>query len=216
MSRELQKINPQTLSLLKVSTGLLTKIPKTSKLAFEQGTQLAVVKKQDAALTRAILLRAVVDVVQAIDAKKTITTDLEMEMLIDEVLEFSWHMKLEEVLLVFKRMCVKGGWFERLKAGDFMDELREYDQNERAELLETRNKGVSFDFLSEMNTEVRASILEAVKTPQNDSVLKTNKRVDFSIDHNKLAELRTEHDKDYQKVVNGKMSKEDYLKKWGE
>ena len=113
-------------------------------------------------------------------------------------------------------MCVKGGWFERLKAGDFMDELREYDQNERAELLETRNKGVSFDFLSEMNSEVRSSILNAVKTPQNESVLKTNKRVDFSIDHNKLAELRTEHDKDYQKVVNGGMSKEDYLKKWSE
>ena len=174
------------------------------------------VKKKDEAVTRAVLLRAVMEVCKVIDAKKTITEKLEFEMLIDEVVKDYWFMKLEEILLVFKRMTLKGGWYERLKAGDFMDELRDYDRDERDTLSVELNKAPSFDFLSEMDDSIRSSILNAVKTPQNDSVLKTNKRVDFSIDHNNLAELRMEHDKDYRKVVNGKMSKEDYLRKWGE
>ena len=163
---------------------------------------------------RAVLLRAVMEVCKIIDAKKTITEALEFEMLIDEVVKEFWFMKLEEILLVFKRMTLKGGWYERLKAGDFMDELREYDRNERDTLSVDLNKGLNNDFLKHTDTNTRDAVLNALKTPKNESVKNEKKVVQVTEKEYVAAKLREEMMKDAQKVANDQMSEEDFETKW--
>ena len=202
------------MSLLQTSNPLLTNVPNTSLECYKEGTQLSVVKKQDEAVMRAVLLRAVMEVCKIIDAKKTITEALEFEMLIDEVVKEFWFMKLEEILLVFKRMTLKGGWYERLKAGDFMDELREYDRNERDTLSVDLNKGANNDFLKHTDTNTREAVLNALKTPKNESVKNEKKVVQVTEKEYVAAKLREEMMKDAQKVANDQMSEEDFETKW--
>lgn len=79
-----------------------------------------------------------------IQASKTFTSDDEMCLCIDELIVMCPQIKLQEIRMVFDNIIAgryreQGKFYERFKIAEVLDGFRQYEANERCEILEKRN-----------------------------------------------------------------------------
>lgn len=91
--------------------------------------------------TRSWIRLKVAALVKDVDAKKTITTDEELNFVCKVILKDHPTLKLEEIAVCFDNIRAGryGPLYERLKGAEILLALRKYEGEERAEVLERIN-----------------------------------------------------------------------------
>ena len=113
------------------------RVDLTPQTAWFGGTNIRAAIKEAPEHTRAWLALEVTRLVRDIDAKKTISSNDEIEFVCREIIADHPTIKLEEIRLAFDR--IRSGKFkiyERLKAAEMLGALRDYEGGPRAEVME--------------------------------------------------------------------------------
>lgn len=90
----------------------------------------------------------------------------EASMTLKMLLQEFYYMKYEEFLLVFRKMEEGdfGKFYERVKASEFKDCFKQYDQSEERSLMwENLHKSKSIDTLPEVTAEMYDKAIERMK-----------------------------------------------------
>jgi hypothetical protein len=107
--------------------------------AFFQGTNVRTALRIQPEETRMALVKMVADLVQWVDAKKTLNSTEEITFTVEAILQQLPAMTLEEIRMAFDQIKMgKFKLYERLKTAEILDCLMKVDAA-RAELLERRH-----------------------------------------------------------------------------
>jgi len=126
------------------STGMSVK-PLPVKEAILNGTMLTGVARKHPQQAMMYLVTHIIRTVKAIEAKTTAKDADEIELIARSIIEQYPTLRCEELQQVFDNMILGkyGKYYERLKAAEFMEAFRQYDQSdERLTAFETRHKTI--------------------------------------------------------------------------
>lgn len=110
--------------------------------AFTQGTSIRSLEADHPVQLMMWMQGEIIRTCQYLECKNTITNDNDALELADELIEQFPTMKAEEFAIVFKaiRMQKYGKYYERLKAGEFLECFRKHDtSDERIRMFEEIN-----------------------------------------------------------------------------
>lgn len=108
--------------------------------AFFQGTNVRTALRIQPEETRMALVKMVADLVQWVDAKKTLNSTEEITFTVEAILQQLPAMTLEEIRMAFDQIKMgKFKLYERLKTAEILDCLMKVDAA-RADLLERRHQ----------------------------------------------------------------------------
>lgn len=112
------------------------------RTAFTKGTSIRAMEASHPVQLGTWLLYEIIRTCQYLECKNTITTKEDANELADELIEQYPTMKIEEFAIVFKNIRFQkyGKYYERLKAGEFMECFLKHDSSEeRIRILEEIN-----------------------------------------------------------------------------
>jgi hypothetical protein len=140
-------------SLLEDSSDIFLKTP--SEL-FKDGTNMRLAKNQDHTSLKIILIKELNDLLEFVDANKTLSTAKEIEFTVTAIIEDYPAMSIEEVILVFSRIKKGeyGRYYERFKTPEILEAIRLYESEDRAEMLEKHNQRYKLEEMSKSNEDV--------------------------------------------------------------
>lgn len=127
--------------LLVTEKGLVVPIVKP-ELAYTQGTSVKRLQGESPMHLYGWMLYEIIRTCKYLECKNTIRDKEDARELADELIERYPTMKVEEFAICFKniRMQVYGKYYERLKAGEFLECFLKFDSNEqRIRMLEEIN-----------------------------------------------------------------------------
>lgn len=125
--------------------------------AFTTGTSIRSLEADHPRQLMAWLQYEIIRTCQYLECKNTITNDNDALELADELIEQFPTMKAEEFAIVFKaiRMQKYGKYYERLKAGEFLECFRKHDTSEERirmfEEINTRGQKTNIEPLVEVD-----------------------------------------------------------------
>lgn len=157
------------------------RVELTPHTAWFEGTNLRAAVKEAPQQVRGWLALQVTKLVRDIDAKKTISTNEEIEFVCRQILEDHPTIRMEEVVMAFER--VRSGKFkiyERLKAAEILTALREYEGSDRAEAMERHhysNKHTT-DVLQYLDRDQLRAELDKIPGPQTGIGTQLRKHLD--------------------------------------
>jgi len=100
------------------------------------------VSAESAYHTREAMVTMIADLCRFVDAKKTISSTPDLVFTVETIIDNYPALKLEELRLICDKMkrgeC--GKFYERLKLPEIEAAIRDYEANERAEVLENMHK----------------------------------------------------------------------------
>jgi hypothetical protein len=134
--QELQKTSHLTDSSVSLLTGKDVSI--TPEKAWTQGTNIQKALKHYPTETRAYLIKAVMSLVEDIDATKTLSTDEQYRFTCRAIIEEHPTLKIEEIHLAFDyiRKGKFGNLYGRLKTAEILEALKQYEVQIRADIVE--------------------------------------------------------------------------------
>jgi superfamily II DNA or RNA helicase len=140
-------------SLLEDSSDIFLKTP--SEL-FKDGTNMRLAKNQDHTSLKIILIKELNDLLEFVDANKTLSTAEEVAFTVTAIIEDYPAMSIEEVILVFSRIKKGeyGKYYERFKTPEILEAIRLYESEDRAEMLEKHNQRYKLEEMSKSNEDV--------------------------------------------------------------
>lgn len=126
-------------SLLENNSELFLKKP--SEL-FKNGTNIRRAKNQDHKSLKLILIKELNDLLEFVDANKTISTAEELTFTVTSIIEDYPAMTVEEILLVFSRIKKGqyGKYYERFKTPEILEAIKSYESEERPQILKEHNQ----------------------------------------------------------------------------
>lgn len=115
---------------------------KTPVELFKEGTNMRAAKNTDFKALKFILIRELSDLLDFVDANKTLSTAEEIAFTVTAIIEDYPAMTVEEVILVFSRIKKGeyGKYYERFKTPEILEAIRLYESEDRAEMLEKHNQ----------------------------------------------------------------------------
>lgn len=113
----------------------------TPEIAFTEGTNIRTLANKNPQLARVELTRALKDLIEFVDANKTISTSDAFIATVEALITDFPAMTLEEYYFVFNgiKKGKYGKLYERLKLAEISDCIKKYEGEERARYLEERN-----------------------------------------------------------------------------
>lgn len=114
------------------------RVELTPTSAWQEGTNLCRAANEYPNEVRGWLYLEVSKLIKDVDAKKTLATDEEMRFTCRAILDEHPTLKIEEVRVIFDyiRMGKFGKLYERLKTAEILECIRQYEGNQRAEVIE--------------------------------------------------------------------------------
>lgn len=114
----------------------------TPEIAFTEGTNIRTLANKNPQLARVELTRALKDLIEFVDANKTISTSDAFIATVEALITDFPAMTLEEYYFVFNgiKKGKYGKLYERLKLAEISDCIKKYEGEERAKYLEERSK----------------------------------------------------------------------------
>jgi hypothetical protein len=141
--------------------------------AYIDGTKLQTAMHYDPEGTRMALVKMVADLVQFIDAKKTLATTDQITFSVDSILHDMPTITLEEVRMAFELMKQgkMGKLYERLKTAEIMECLQTYlKEYRRAMIIQRRKEAEREAWMDEPPRKLKplnlAAILEEIDVPE--------------------------------------------------
>jgi superfamily II DNA or RNA helicase len=140
-------------SLLEDSSDIFLKTP--SEL-FKDGTNMRLAKESRSYALKIILIKELNDLLEFVDANKTLSTAEEIAFTVTAIIEDYPAMSIEEVILVFSRIKKGeyGKYYERFKTPEILEAIRLYESEDRAEMLEKHNQRYKLEEMSKSNEDV--------------------------------------------------------------
>lgn len=156
--KDLIKLDPKNLahSLIKDGNYFAEVALKTPAELFKQGTNMRSAKNTDFKALKFILIRELSDLLDFVDANKTLSTAEEIAFTVTAIIEDYPAMTVEEVILVFSRIKKGkyGKYYERFKTPEILEAIRLYESEDRAEMLEKHNQRHKLEEMSKSKEQV--------------------------------------------------------------
>ena len=141
--------------------------------AYFEGTKLQTALQHQPEATRMALVKMVADLVQFIDAKKTLATTEQITFSVDSILHDMPGITLEEVRMAFEMMKQgkMGKLYERLKTAEIMECLQTYvKEYRRAMLIQKRKEAEREPWMDEPPRKLQplnlAAIFDSLELPE--------------------------------------------------
>lgn len=120
----------------------------TPKLCWNEGVNIRYAMRKRPAQTMAFLVAALGNLVEFIDAKKTIKGNEQLMFTMESLIEEFPTMKVEEFILVFRMIATGkfGKMYERLKLPELYAACVDYESEHRAEIMEAQKHDDGFRY----------------------------------------------------------------------
>lgn len=143
-THQISILKPLTSGLIQADNLSIAKIVNklTPEIAFKEGTNIRALAVRNPQLARVELTRALKELIQFVDASKTIATSEQFISTVETLLHDFPTLTLEEFYYVFNgiKKGKYGKLYERLKLAEISDCIKIYESGERCDFKEVDHK----------------------------------------------------------------------------